>query len=55
MIDEFLNLLKDSPKGEVFNPWWEVDFEHDKHNDSHKVRQQNLRACHAQNLLPTKD
>ncbi len=50
MIDEFLNLLKESPKVEVFNPWWEVDFEHDQHNDSYKVRQQNLRAYFSERL-----
>ena len=50
MIDEFLNLLKNSPKGDVFNPWWECDFEHDQHHDSYKVRQQNLRAYFSERL-----
>ena len=50
MLDEFLNLLKDSPNGDVFNPWWEVDFEHDQHHDSYKVRQQNLRAYFSERL-----
>ncbi len=50
MIDEFLKLLKESPKVEVFNPWWEVDFEHDQHNDSYKVRQQNLRTYFSERL-----
>ena len=50
MIDEFLNFLKNSPKCDVFNPWWEVDFEHDQHYDSYKVRQQNLRAYFSERL-----
>jgi hypothetical protein len=24
-IDGFLQLLKNSPSGAVFNPWWQVD------------------------------
>ena len=50
MIDKFLNLLKDSPNGDVFNPWWEVDFEHDQHNDSYKIRQLNLRSYFSERL-----
>ena len=50
MLDEFLNLLKDSPNGDVFNPWWEVDFEHDQHQDSYKIRQHNLRTYFSERL-----
>ena len=50
MLDEFLNLLKEAPPGDVFNPWWEVDFDNDKYNDSYKVRQQNLRSYFSERL-----
>ena len=50
MIDDFLNLLKEAPPSEVFNPWWEVDFDNDKYNDSYKVRQQNLRSYFLERL-----
>ena len=50
MLDDFLNLLKEAPLGEVFNPWWEVDFDNDKYNNSYKVRQQNLRSYFSERL-----
>ena len=50
MLDDFLNLLKETPSGEVFNPWWEVDIDNDKYNDSYKVRQQNLRSYFSERL-----
>src|SRR2546423_15460062 len=28
-IESFLDLLKESPAGAVFNPWWQVDKEND--------------------------
>src|SRR6266568_5348788 len=28
-VDNFLRLLRRSPSGAVFNPWWEVDAEND--------------------------
>ena len=54
MLDEFLNLLKEAPPGDVFNPWWEVDFDNDKYNDSYKVRQQNLRSYFSERLERTR-
>jgi hypothetical protein len=43
-IDDFLRLLKKSPRGAVFNPWWEFD----KHNDfgpnAPAIRRKHLRA-----------
>ena len=43
-IDEFLRLLKKSPSGAVFNPWWEVDKENDVGRNAAAIRRNQLRA-----------
>jgi uracil-DNA glycosylase len=43
-IDDFLRLLKKSPSGAVFNPWWEVDKENDIGRNSPAIRRNQLRA-----------
>src|SRR5437773_8107346 len=43
-IDEFLRLLKKSPSGAVFNPWWEVDKENDIGRNAAPIRRNQLRA-----------
>src|SRR6266480_7181058 len=43
-IDEFLRLLKKSPSGAVFNPWWEVDEENDIGRGAPAIRRNQLRA-----------
>jgi uracil-DNA glycosylase len=43
-IDEFLRLLKKSPSGAVFNPWWEADEQNDVGPDTPAVRRNQLRA-----------
>ena len=43
-IDEFLRLLKKSPSGAVFNPWWEVDQENDIGRGAPAIRRKQLRA-----------
>jgi uracil-DNA glycosylase len=43
-IDEFLRLLKKSPSGAVFNPWWEVDEENDIGRNAPAIRRNQLRA-----------
>ena len=43
-IDEFLRLLKKSPSGAVFNPWWEADEQNDVGPDAPAVRRNQLRA-----------
>ena len=43
-MDEFLRLLKKSPSGAVFNPWWEVDKENDIGRNSPATRRNQLRA-----------
>jgi len=43
-IDEFLRLLKKSPAGAVFNPWWQVDKENDIGRNAPAIRRNQLRA-----------
>ena len=41
-LDNFLRLLKASPSGAVFNPWWQIDEENDISPDSPAVRRRHL-------------
>jgi uracil-DNA glycosylase len=43
-IDDFLRLLKKSPSGAVFNPWWQVDEQNDVGRDAPAIRRNQLRA-----------
>jgi hypothetical protein len=43
-IDDFLRLLKNSPSGAVFNPWWQVDEQDDAGRDGPAIRRNQLRA-----------
>ena len=43
-IDNFLRLLKKSPSGAVFNPWWQVDEENDIDPEAPRIRREQLRA-----------
>src|SRR5213596_3892574 len=43
-LDDFLRLLKRSPSGAVFNPWWEVDQENDIGRNAPAIRRHQLRA-----------
>ena len=43
-IQNFLRLLKDSPSGAVFNPWWQVDKENDIGRNGPGIRRKHLRA-----------
>ena len=43
-LDNFVRLLKASPFGAVFNPWWEVDRENDIGRIAPIIRRQQLRA-----------
>jgi uracil-DNA glycosylase len=40
--DDFLRLLKTSPSGAVFNPWWQIDEENDIGPDSAAIRRKHL-------------
>src|SRR6266568_6073484 len=43
-IENFLGLLKKSPSGAVFNPWWQVDEENDIGLKAPRIRGEQLRA-----------
>jgi uracil-DNA glycosylase len=41
-LDKFLRLLKASPSGAVFNPWWQIDEENDIDLHSPAIRRKHL-------------
>ncbi len=43
-IENFLRLLKKSPSGAVFNPWWQIDKENDVGPQAPRIRREQLRA-----------
>jgi hypothetical protein len=43
-IERFVGLLKQSPPGAVFNPWWQVDKENDIGRSAPVIRRKHLRA-----------
>jgi hypothetical protein len=43
-VERFIRLLKKSPGGPVFNPWWEVDKENDLDHNAPAIRRRHLRA-----------
>lgn len=42
-IDDFIDSLKDCPAGDLFNPWWQRDEEHDDYNNSAEIRRHQLK------------
>jgi Uracil DNA glycosylase superfamily len=44
-IERFIGLLKQSPSGAVFNPWWQVDEENDVGRNAPAIRRKQLCAC----------
>jgi hypothetical protein len=49
-LDDFLRLLKRSPSGAVFNPWWQVDEQNDIGPSAPAIRRKQLRAYLQQRL-----
>jgi len=43
-IERFVRLLKESPPGAVFNPWWQVDKQNDIDCNAPVIRRKHLRA-----------
>ena len=43
-IKQFIGLLKESPSGAVFNPWWQVDKQNDIGRNAPLIRRKHLRA-----------
>jgi uracil-DNA glycosylase len=41
-LDRFLRLLRTSPTGAVFNPWWQIDNENDISPESAAIRRKHL-------------
>ena len=49
-LDKFLRLLKASPSGAVFNPWWQVDEENDIGPHCPAIRRKHLAAYFRERL-----
>src|SRR6202030_1927572 len=49
-LDNFVRLLKASPSGAVFNPWWEVDDENDIGPHSPAIRRKHLAVYFGERL-----
>ena len=43
-VEKFVRLLKKSPSGAVFNPWWQVDEENDIGLQAPRIRREQLRV-----------
>ncbi len=43
-VEQFIRMLKKSPSGAVFNPWWQVDKENDIGRNASGMRRKHLRA-----------
>lgn len=43
-VEKFIRLLKKSPSGAVFNPWWKIDKENDIGRQAPRIRREQLRA-----------
>src|SRR5438874_3282262 len=44
LLEQFIRMLKKSPSGAVFNPWWEVDKQNDVGSHAPAIRRKQLRA-----------
>src|SRR5215467_752194 len=49
-VERFIKLLKKSPGGAVFNPWWEIDKQNDLGRNAAAVRRKQLAAYFNQRL-----
>ena len=49
-LDKFLRLLKASPSGAVFNPWWQIDRENDIGSNCPAIRRKHLTAYFRERL-----
>jgi hypothetical protein len=43
-VETFIRLLKKSPSGKVFNPWWQIDKQNDIGRNAPGIRRRQLRA-----------
>jgi hypothetical protein len=44
LLENLLNLLRKSPSGAVFNPWWEVDEQNDIGRNAPAIRREQRRG-----------
>jgi uracil-DNA glycosylase len=49
-IESFLHLLKKSPDGAIFNPWWQVDAENDLDKEAPRIRRDQFRAYFSERI-----
>ncbi|MDD2998735.1 MAG: uracil-DNA glycosylase [Erysipelotrichia bacterium] len=42
-VDSFIESLRDTPEGCLFNPWWQHDDVHDDYNNSAEIRRHQLK------------
>jgi hypothetical protein len=49
-IESFIRLLKESPSGSVFNPWWQLDKENDVGRNAPAIRRRQLAAYLSERL-----
>ena len=43
-VEQFIRMLRESPSGAVFNPWWQMDNENDIGRKAPAIRRRQLRA-----------
>ena len=53
-LERFLRLLKASPSGAVFNPWWQIDEQNDIGSHAPAIRRKNLAAYFRERLGKTR-
>ncbi len=53
-VEKFIRLLKKSPPGAVFNPWWQVDKQNDIGRNAPGIRRKQLGAYFRKRLGKTK-
>jgi uracil-DNA glycosylase len=49
-VERFIGLLKKSPSGAVFNPWWQIDKRNDIDANASAIRRQQLQAYFCERL-----
>jgi uracil-DNA glycosylase len=49
-VEQFIQMLKKSPSGAVFNPWWQVDKRNDIGRNAPDIRRKQLRAYFCERL-----
>lgn len=53
-IEKFIEELRDWPTGNLFNPWWQHDAEHDDYSNSAEIRRHQLKFYLSERLEKTR-